>query len=259
MSFNYEKAFSLEGQTVLITGASSGIGQACAVACSQAGARVLACGRNEARLQGTLAQLDKQHLNHRALLMELTHPEEVDAIMGGLQDEGVNINGFVHCAGVSTTLPLRNFKPEHMQQMFNTNVTAALYLAKWVTKKKFVPESEQSIVLMSSVMGNLGESGKCMYSATKGALQAVARSLAVELASKKIRVNTISPGVVETPMSQNAVYSRNEEARKAIEEMHPLGLGRPDDVAAGVLFLISPASRWVTGVNLVVDGGYSSK
>lgn len=259
MSFNYKKAFSLEGQTVLITGASSGIGQVCAVACSQAGARVLACGRNETRLQETLAQLDNQHLKHRTLLMELNHPGAVDAIMRTLQDEGVRIDGFVHCAGVSTTLPLRNFKPEQMQQMFSTNVTAALYLAKWLTKKKFVPANGQSIVLISSVMGNLGESGKHMYSATKGALQAAARSLAVELAPKKIRVNTISPGVVDTLMSQNAVYSRNEEARKAIEEMHPLGLGRPDDVAAVVLFMLSSASRWITGVNLVADGGYSSK
>lgn len=259
MSFNYEKAFSLKGQTVLITGASSGIGQACAVACSQAGARVLACGRNEERLQETLVQLDKQHLNHRALLMELTHPEEVDALMGTLQDEGGCIDGFVHCAGVSTTLPLRNFKPEQMQQMFHTNVTAALYLSKWITKKKLVPESGQSIVLMSSVMGNLGESGKQMYSATKGALQAAARSMAVELAAKQIRVNTISPGVVETPMSLTAVYSRNEAARKAIESMHPLGLGQPEDVAAAVLYLLSPGARWVTGINLIVDGGYSSK
>lgn len=259
MSFNFKKVFSLEGHTVLITGASSGIGKECAIACSQAGARILACGRNEIRLQETIDELSGQELNHKALLMELNNSDQVDDIMNNLLSEEIKINGFVHCAGVSTTLPLRNFKPEQMQQMFNSNVTSALYLSKWITKKKFAPESGQSIVLMSSVMGNIGQPGKSMYGATKGALQSAALSLAVELAPKKIRVNTISPGVVETPMSSNAVYSRNEDARKSIESMHPLGLGSPDDVAAAVLYLLSPGARWVSGINLVVDGGYSSK
>lgn len=256
---DYPGLFSLENQTILITGASSGIGRACAIACSQAGARVLACGRNQLRLDETLQLLSRQELNHRALLLELTDSEAVDAAMDALEAEGVKLNGMVYAAGVSTTLPLRNFKKEQLHQMMDTNVYAALYLARRVTKKKMVAEEGQSIVLLSSVMGNLGESGKSMYSATKGALQAAARSLAVELAAKKIRVNTVSPGVVETPMSQTAVYSRNEEARKAIESLHPLGLGKPEDVAASVLYLLAQASGWVTGHNLIVDGGYSAK
>jgi NAD(P)-dependent dehydrogenase (short-subunit alcohol dehydrogenase family) len=254
-----DNTFSLEGKTILITGASSGIGRACSIACSRAGARIILCGRNEARLKETLDNLHGIDLQHRIIVMELTNTAQVDDVMNNILREYAKIDGMIYCAGISTTLPLRNFTPEKMHQMFDCNVTSAFYLARWISQKKLIPEDGQSYIFMSSVMGNLGDLGKSMYSATKGALQAGCRSLAVELASKKIRVNTISPGVVETPMSENAVYSRNSETRKVIENLHPLGLGKPDYVSDVAVFLMSPAAKWITGINLIVDGGYSAK
>ena len=108
-------------------------------------------------------------------------------------------------------------------------------------------------------MGVVGENGKALYSMTKGALVATTRTLAIELAGKKIRVNSISPAVVETPMSKNAIYSRNEESLNKIKKLHPLGLGQPEDIANAAVFLLSDASRWITGTNLVVDGGYLAR
>ncbi|PKD43240.1 SDR family NAD(P)-dependent oxidoreductase [Rhodohalobacter barkolensis] len=250
--------FSLASSTILITGASSGIGRACAVACSEAGARIIALGRDEERLHQTLKLLDnkKKHISYS---VELTDFNQVDRMMESFEAEGIKINGIINSAGISTTLPLRAFNPEKIQTFVDVNVTAAIYLCKWITRKKMLPESGSSIVFLSSVMGSVGESGKFIYSLTKGALLAASRSLAVELASKKVRVNCISPGVVETPMTDSAVYSRNEEARGKIEALHPLGLGKPEDVAHAAVYLLSDASAWVTGTNLFVDGGYTAR
>ena len=250
--------FSLQNKTILITGASSGIGRSCSVECSRAGARVIAVGRNEERLRETLKEMNSPD-KHSSLRMDLNDADQVDQKMGALEDEGIILDGVVNCAGISTTLPLRMITPEKIAPFFETNVSSAIYLTRWATRRKMVPDSGSSIVFISSVMGSVGESGKTIYSLTKGALLAASRSLAVELASKNIRVNCSSPGVVETPMSESAVYSRNEDARQKIEALHPLGLGKPEDVANATIYLLSDASGWVTGTNLFVDGGYTAR
>lgn len=262
-------AFDLSGKTILVTGASSGIGRACAVACSRAGARILAFGRHEERLNETLKLLepiggsDKEPItssrSHAQFSVELTDFEAVDAIMKGLIDDGEKIDGFIHSAGISTTLPLRNFTPEKMAPYFDLNVTAGLHLTRWVARKKLLPETGSSVIYLTSVMAEVGAAAKSIYSASKGALLSASRSLAVELAAQNIRVNCISPGVVETPMSQTAVYSRDDETRRAVEALHPLGIGEPDDVAWACVYLLSDAAKWVTGTNLIVDGGYTAK
>jgi len=248
--------FSLKGKTILITGASSGIGRACAIECSKAGASILAFGRSDERLNETISSLEGEG---KAFSLDLTNTDDVDEVMKSFEDDGVKIDGVVHSAGISTTLPLRMITPEKILPLFEVNVSSAVYLTKWVTRKKMVPENGSSILFLSSVMGSVGEAGKTIYSITKGAVLAASRSMAIELASKKIRVNCISPGVVETPMSESAVYSRNEDARKKIEALHPLGLGKPEDVAHAAIYLLSDASRWVTGTNLFVDGGYTAR
>jgi NAD(P)-dependent dehydrogenase (short-subunit alcohol dehydrogenase family) len=170
-----------------------------------------------------------------------------------------NLHGLVNAAGISTTLPLKLISPEKLDAFFKTNVIAAINLAKIFTKLDVVCREGGSIVFISSVMGVVGEAGKTMYSLSKGALIAGTRSLALELASKKIRVNAISPGVVETPMSQNAIYSQDEESKQRILSLHPLGLGTTTDIAHACIYLLSNASRWITGTNLIIDGGYTSR
>ena len=249
-------SFSLKNKTILITGASSGIGRSCAIECSRAGATVIAFGRNKDRLQRTMDQL---YTDGRLFSVDLNDSDAVDDVMSSLEEDEVTIDGVIYSAGISTTLPLRMITPDKIQPIFQTNVSSAIYLAKWATRKKFVPENGSSLVFLSSVMGSVGESGKTIYSLSKGAILAASRSMAVELSSKKIRVNCISPGVVESPMSESAVYSRNEKTRKIIEDLHPLGLGVPEDVAYAAIYLLSDAARWVTGSNLFVDGGYTAR
>jgi NAD(P)-dependent dehydrogenase (short-subunit alcohol dehydrogenase family) len=250
--------FSLENKTILITGASSGIGRSCAVECSKAGAIVYAFGRNSKRLNETISVL-KNPAMHKAVEVELTDYDSVEECMKQLEKDDVRFNGAIHSAGISVTLPLRAFSPEKIDEYVSVNVTAAINLCKWITRRKMLPESGSSIVFLSSVMGSVGESGKFIYGLTKGAIDAATRSLAVELASKNIRINSIAPGVVETPMSKKSVYSRTEETASRIENLHPLGLGKPEDVAYAAIYLLSEASRWVTGTSLVVDGGYMAR
>lgn len=250
--------FSLQNKIILITGASSGIGRECAVLCSQMGASIIAVGRNSDRLDETLKKLESSS-THQALQLDLNETEAVDHELNKLESGGMQIHGLIHSAGISTTLPLRMLTPDKLQPYFDTNVSSAIYLTKWVTRKKLVPETGSSIVFLSSVMGSVGEAGKTIYSMSKGAILAASRSMAVELASKNIRVNCISPGVVETPMTDSAVYSRNEEAREKIKALHPLGLGKPEDVANAAIYLLSDAAKWVTGTNLFVDGGYTAR
>ena len=136
---------------------------------------------------------------------------------------------------------------------------AANNLAWVLTKPAHMAEEGGSLVFITSVMATVGESGKSLYALTKGAVLAAAKSLAIELAPKNIRVNCVSPGVVVSPMSQKSFYSQGEETLNHIKSLHPLGLGTPEDVAAACVYLLSDAARWVTGSNLVVDGGYSAR
>jgi NAD(P)-dependent dehydrogenase (short-subunit alcohol dehydrogenase family) len=250
--------FSLQGKNIIITGASSGIGRACAIGCSAMGARLLLMGRNIQELEATLL-LAKYPERCKLLSVDLTCFDEVSfKIKEVLADFGV-IDGIVHAAGISTTLPFRSISTEKMNSFFNVNVVAALYLSQQVLKPGFVSADGASIVFLTSVMSQVGESAKVLYSMTKGALAAASRSMAVEFSAKKIRVNCIAPGVVDTRMSQNAYYSQNVALKEKIIDLHPLGLGNPEDVANACIFLLSDASRWVTGTQLVIDGGYTAR
>lgn len=248
--------FNLSDKHILITGASSGIGRQCAITSSRLGANVILLGRSSERLQETAALLEND--NYTIVVTDITDYENTIAkLEEALTD--LKIDGIIHAAGISTTLPLRNITPEKLQPFFETNVYAAIDITKLLTKRKFANPNGMSIVFLSSVMGVVGEVGKTTYSLTKGALVSGAKSLALELASKNIRVNCISPGVVETPMSANAVYARTEEAYNNIKSKHPIGLGTPEDVANACAFLLSDGARWITGTNLIVDGGYTAR
>ena len=250
--------FSLQNKNIIITGASSGIGRACVMEASKMGANIILIGRNRERLEETVAMTIRSG-QHRIISIDLKNHEEVDILIEKLKVEKIKINGLVNAAGISTTLPLKRSSPEKILEFVNTNVVSGVNLSRLIVQKQFLDENGASIIFISSVMGMVGEVGKTLYSISKGALISASRSMALELAAKNIRVNCISPGVVESPMSKNAVYNRHEEARKKIKAIHPLGLGQPEDVANASVYLLSDAARWVTGTNLVVDGGYTAR
>lgn len=250
--------FNLNEKRIVITGASSGIGRACAVSCSNMGASVLLIGRNNEELKKTKELLHQPELSS-LLVLDLTQFEEVTSkIKMALVDFGA-VDGIIHAAGISTTLPFRNNSPEKMNHFFQVNVAAALHLTQVLLKPGNISANGASIVFLTSVMSQVGESAKVLYSMTKGALSAASRSLAVELAPKKIRVNCIAPGVVDTPMTRKAYYNQTEELKERITNLHPLGLGMPEDISNACVFLLSDAARWITGTELFVDGGYTSR
>lgn len=253
-----QNPFSLQDKKIVITGASSGIGRACAISCSNMGATLLLTGRNAQELEKTKSLLASPE-SCTLLQLDLTKFETVAIkIKSAIESFGA-VDGVVHAAGISTTLPFRNCSPEKMNGFFQVNVVAALYLTQLLIKPGCVSANGASIIFITSVMSQVGESAKVLYSMTKGALLAASRSMAIELASKKIRVNCIAPGVVDTPMSQKAYYSQNEELKERIIKLHPLGLGTPEDVANACIYLLSDAGRWVTGTQLMVDGGYTAR
>lgn len=249
--------FSLEGKTIVVTGASSGIGQQVAITCSQMGAKVALIGRNMERLEDTKAQMEgKGHMVVSYDLTDLEHHKEL--VVDIVSKMGV-VDGLVNCAGISTTLPFKLTTPEKMDEFFKVNVYAAIELTRQILNIKNINRQGASVIFIASVMGCVGESAKSLYSLTKGALIAGCRSLAIEYAPKKIRINVVSPGVVETPINKNQPYLADPEKRKVTESLHPLGIGETTDISNTCIFLLSNASRWVTGQNLIVDGGYSIK
>jgi NAD(P)-dependent dehydrogenase (short-subunit alcohol dehydrogenase family) len=249
---------NLSGKVILVTGASSGIGRSCAVLCSKLGARVAIMGRDEMRLEQTLKDCDQPD-RHLMISLDLIQHDKFDGAIRSLVDQLGKLNGIIHCAGISSTLPLSALNEEKFQKFFSVNVTSSILLTKAAIKNKYFSDEGGGIVFMSSVMGIVGEKGKILYSATKGALISAVRSMALELAIRKIRVNSLSPGVVKTPLVDRAFYSQSIEGFKQMEALHPLGIGLPEDVANASVFMISDASRWITGSNFVIDGGYSIK
>lgn len=249
--------FSLKGKTIVVTGASSGIGQQVAITCSLMGAKVVLIGRNTERLEST-----KSHLlgdGHMAISYNLTDLEHHKDLVADIVAKMGVIDGLVNCAGISTTLPFKLMMPEKVEEFFKTNVYATIELTRQVLNVKNVNKQGASVIFFASVMGCVGENAKSLYSLTKGALISGCRSLAIEYAPKKIRINVVSPGVVETAINRNQPYLADPERRTHTESLHPLGIGTTDDIANACVYLLSDASRWVTGQNLVVDGGYTIK
>lgn len=247
--------FTLENKNIIVTGASSGIGQQVAITCSMMGAKVALIGRNKERLEETHKQLEGD--GHLVVSYDLTDLEHQKELVSGIVAQMGMIDGLVNCAGISTTLPFKLMTPEKLEEFFKTNVYVAIELTRQVLNIKNVNKQGASVIFFASVMGCVGENAKSLYSLTKGALISGSRSLAIEYAPKKIRVNVISPGVVETPINKNQPYLADPERRKVTEALHPLGIGTTDDVANACVYLLSDASRWVTGQNLIVDGGFT--
>lgn len=251
-----KESVDLDHKNILITGASSGIGRQCAISASRLGANVVLIARNIERLNETMSLMEKG--NHFVFSLDISEIDKIPGIVEEAFKRIGNISGFIHSAGFELTLPLKFMKKEHYEKLFLVNVVSGFEFIKVLSNKKYVNEKGASFLIISSVMSTVGRLGIVGYCASKGAIVAGIKPMALELASKKIRVNSISPGIVETEMTKKLFENIPDEAQKKIIDMHPLGLGKPEDVANLCMFLISDQSRWITGTNFVIDGGYSA-
>ena len=246
---NSYNPFSLDGKTILVTGASSGIGRATAIECSKLGATVIITGRNEERLKETLSQLEGS--DHQYVVADVTNADEVNALVEAIPQ----LDGLVNNAGIQKYLPTPFINEEDLLKILRTNTIAPILLTRiLVTKKKMKKGS--SIVFTSSLAGNYKCSpGNAMYSTSKGALSGFMRNAAIDLASKNIRCNAVCPGMIVTPiMTENSNLTAEQWEKN--KEMYPLKrFGTPEDVAYAIIYLLSDASSWVTGSSLVLDGG----
>ena len=245
-----------ENKHFLVTGASSGIGKAVAIHLSGLGAKLTITGRNPERLNSTLNLLKGE--SHTALTLDLSNIDAIDGLLkAGVEKHGF-LDGCIHCAGIQKTLPLQSVSVDAYSDIFDVNVKSALFVTKSFRRKGVVNPAGASVVFLSSVAGLAGEPAISIYSASKGALISLSRSLAVELARQKIRVNCIAPGVVDTDMADGLKAKLSDDQYNMILKKHPLGLGTVYDISNGVAFLLSDGARWVTGTTLVMDGGYTA-
>jgi len=246
----------LGGATVLVTGASSGIGRDTAILLSSLDARVILTGRNRDRLQETLSCLDGQ--GHRIEPFDFGHPEEIGDWLGALTASAGPLNGLVHAAGVELISPIRFVRQPDVEELMRVNLLSTIMLIRAFAQKAR-HASPSSIVLLSSIRGTLGAPSMSVYGASKAALIGLAKALAVELAPRQIRVNCIAAGCVETEMLARFRDSFSAEQFQALERAHPLGFGKARDVAHAAAFLLAETGRWITGSTMTVDGGYSAQ
>lgn len=240
--------FSLEGKTILITGASSGIGRAIAVECSKMGARVVLTARNESRLRETIDLMTGD--GHRYVCADLGSEESILQLVEQLP----MLNGVVHNAGMAYRMPCKMVKSDHLEQVMKTNFEGPVLLQKYLMKKKRI-EKEASVVFIASRAPFAPASGNAIYAASKGALLAYAKCLGLEVASQKIRVNSICPAMIWTDLVAKDADHTGENYEE-IQERYPLKrFGKPEDVAYLTVYLLSDASQWMTGSQIDITGG----
>lgn len=242
--------FSLNRKTILITGASSGIGRCTAIECSKLGASVFLTGRNERRLQETLDQLSGD--GHEYFCADLTIEEQIDALIGNIN----KLDGVVLCAGKGMMIPIQYASREKFMDIFDSNFLYPVELFRRLLKKKKV-NTNASVVAVSSMGGtHFYTYGNGIYGASKAALDSYMKFCARELAGKGIRVNTVLPAMIDTPLIHKGVVSDEEHEKDA--QTYPLKrYGKPEEVAYAIIYLLSDASSWTTGTSLVIDGGKS--
>ena len=243
--------FDLSNRTILVTGASSGIGRSCALRAAESGARVIAVSRSLAGLT-TLVGVDETDCHSVDLLDEVAVKDFVKL----LKTNGIQLSGCVLAAGLHSFRPVMMEGFGDVAKPWAINLQSSLAtIGMLVRSRLFVKPS--SIVLFSSAAAQTGSPGAVSYAASKGAVEGATRTLALELAGMGIRTNAVAPGVVSTPMSEAFLAKLSAEQLASIDAHHPMGRGTPEDVSGPVMFLLSDEARWVNGVILPVDGGYS--
>ena len=244
--------YSLDGKTILVTGASSGIGKTAAIECSRLGAKVIITARNEDRLKQTLSELEGK--GHQMILCDLGQEDTIDSLVSDLPE----IQGLINNAGFTKILPVQFINHEDINNILEVNLIAPMLLLQKLLKKKKLKKGA-SVVFTSSMAG-LGccSVGNSMYTASKGAISSFIKCVALELAPKNIRVNAVCPAMVDTGILDSGTVSK-EQLEEDMKN-YPLGrYGKPADIAWAMIYLLSDASSWVTGDNFVIDGGLTLK
>jgi NAD(P)-dependent dehydrogenase (short-subunit alcohol dehydrogenase family) len=243
---------SLKDKNILITGASSGIGRQIAITASELGASVTIVGRDIKKLEETISLLTG--IGHKMYSLDLSNSSNIDQLI----IESTAYDGVVFNAGIVEYLPVKFLNDEKINAVFSTNFDSNVILSQKLLKKKLL-NKKASLVFISSISSKLGISGTAMYATSKAALSAFSKVLASELASQGIRSNSICPGIVKTAMTEKANDVASEEEMKKAASEYPLGYGEPADVAGLVMYLLSDISKWMTGSDLIIDGGLTLK
>lgn len=244
MSFN---PFSLEGRTILVTGASSGIGRGIAIACSKMGASLILNGRNQKKLEDTFSQLESG--THSIITADLTDNDSIIRMVESIPA----LDGVVHCAGMGQRVLCKVATVGDVDSVMDTNFKGPVLLQTELIRRKKI-NKEASIVFLASISSWSPSIGNAFYSASKGAIISYANCLALELAPRKVRVNCISPAMVWTDLVlQEGI---DEEQLKQDEQKYPLKrYGTPEDIANLAIYMLSDASSWMTGSNVKISGG----
>lgn len=240
---------------VLVSGASSGIGRAISQQLVAQGARVVLVGRDGPRLAET-AQLAGPADRTLICPMDLADLPAIAPTVRALVEQTGRLYGLCHSAGQSLTLPLSATRPDRARALMDINFQAGLEMSRALVERSVLDERGGSVLWVSSVYAHVGAPGQIAYCATKGAIAAAARAMALELAPRRVRVNCVSPGLVKTQMTGSASRMTGDQWTR-IESLHPLGTGSVQDVARAAAFLLDPLNAWITGTDLVIDGGYS--
>lgn len=237
----------LNGKTILVTGASSGIGAETAIACSREGALLILNGRNRERLEKTASRLEGE--GHSIIPADLTIEEQ----MGQLVNNCPELHGIVHSAGITAHMPVNFITHHHINSLIKINFEAPVLLTSQLLYRKRI-KSNASIVFISSIATRLAYFGGAIYSASKSALEAYAKTLSLELAPRHIRANIVAPTFVQTEMLEKAEKTISDETMERMKKMHPLGFGQPADVANAIVFFLSDESNWISGTKLELGG-----
>lgn len=247
--------YSLINKTILVTGASSGIGKATAIECSKLGATVVVTGRNEKRLSDTFKELDVTYgQQHLCVIADLSTEEGVSDLVSKVpQLDGVSSN-----AGVAITLLIKFIKEDTLLDVWNSNTISHVNLAKLLFKKKKLNQAA-SYVFTASIGGTTSFGpGNSVYGMSKAAINSFMRFCAIEFATRMIRCNSVSPGMIVTPMTQDSSTFTKEDYEKDAEKYLLKRYGKPEEVARVITFLLSDASSFITGDTIIVDGGFTA-
>ena len=247
----------LSGRNILVTGASSGLGRATCITLSNLNATVCLVARDNQRLEQTQRLMKGD--GHIIIPFDLCNYDNYSDLFSSIVEKVGRLNGLVHFSGIRKTLPLRVMKVDDIKDIFEINFFAFIELAKFFSKKNIATPEGGSIVVASSVLSLRGASAMTGYGSSKAAVDGAVRSLACELAKRRIRVNSIAPGHVDTEMNIAVKETLPEESYEQIINSHPLGMGQPADVANLVAFLLSDEARWITGTTIPIDGGFIAR